>query len=375
MNDNPLKELGKLGQSVWLDYISRELIAGGALKRLIEEDGLRGMTSNPAIFEKAISGSPVYDGEIRALAGQGKDVAAIYEALALGDVRSAADVFRPVHGSSGGLDGYVSLEVDPRLARDADATIADGRRLWAALDRPNVFIKVPATREGLKAIRTLTAEGINVNVTLLFGVPRYREVVEAYLAGLEARKAAGKPVSSIRSVASFFVSRIDTLVDQMLEGIIASGGPESELAASLRGQVAVDSAKVAYLHFKDAFGSPRFRKLGAQAQRLLWASTSTKNPAYSPIKYVEALIGPDTVNTMPLETIEAYRAHGQPRSRLEQGEAEAGWALRRIAELGMDIDAITQKLEDEGVEKFVKPFAALFGAIEKAAARESHPVA
>ncbi|HET7839558.1 MAG TPA: transaldolase [Rectinemataceae bacterium] len=375
MEQNPLKELGRLGQSVWLDYISRELISGGGLRRLIDEDGLCGMTSNPAIFEKAINGSSVYEADIRALAQRGKDVQAIYEELALGDVRAAAEVFAPVHHSSGGLDGYVSLEVDPRLAHDAAGTIAEGRRLWAALDRPNVFVKVPATKEGIAAIRALIAEGININVTLLFGIPRYREVIEAYLGGLEERKAAGKPVGSVRSVASFFVSRIDTLVDQMLEGMIAAGGPEKELAASLRGQVAIDSAKVAYLIWKEAFKGQRFGRLGAQTQRLLWASTSTKNPAYSPVKYVEALIGPETVNTMPLETIEAYRAQGQPRSRLELDQAEAGWALRRLAELGIGIDEVTQKLEDEGVDKFIKPFAALLGSIEKAAARAAHPVA
>ncbi len=374
MNDNPLKELGKLGQSVWLDYISRDLIAGGTLRRLIDEDGLRGMTSNPAIFEKAINGGKVYEQDMRALAASGKKVMAIYEDLAINDVRSAAEVFRPVFDSTKGLDGYVSLEVDPRLAHDAQATIAEGRRLWSVLDRPNVFVKVPATAEGLVAIKSLISDGININVTLLFGLPRYREVIIAYLEGLEARKAAGRPVSSIRSVASFFVSRIDTLIDQKLETLIASGGPDAELAATLRGQVAVDSAKVAYLIWKEAFGSERFGRLGAQTQRLLWASTSTKNPAYSPVKYVEALIGPETVNTMPLETIEAYRAHGQPRSRLELDSAEAGWALRRLAEIGIDIDEATAQLETEGVEKFMKPFEALLGSIEKATARAAHPV-
>ena len=300
MSGNPLKRLGTLGQSIWLDYIRRDLIAGGELRRLIEEDGLRGITSNPSIFEKAITGSHDYDGDIRALALEGKGIQAIYEVLSVCDVQGAADEFRPLYDKTDGKDGYVSLEVNPHLAHDTKSTIDEARRLWDTLSRPNVFIKVPATAEGLPAIQQLIGEGISVNVTLLFGLPRYRQVAEAYIAGIEARAAQGKPVKHLASVASFFVSRIDALVDPLLEKLIAQGGEKAEVAKKVHGQVAISSAKVAYQIYKEIFGSDRFRKLaaqGARVQRLLWASTSTKNPDYSDVKYVEALIGPDTVNT------------------------------------------------------------------------------
>src|SRR5664279_875198 len=330
MSSNPWKRLGALGQSIWLDYIRRDLIAGGGLRRLIEEDGLRGMTSNPSIFEKAIAESHDYDEDIRAMALEGKGITEIYDALSLGDVQSAADEFRSVYDKTDGKDGYVSLEVNPHLAHDTTGTIEEARRLWTALDRPNVLIKVPATAEGLPAIRQLISEGISVNVTLLFGLPRYRQVVEAYLAGIEARIAQGKPVKYIASVASFFLSRIDALVDPQLEKLIAQGGKEADIAKKARGQVAIASAKTAYQIYKNIFGNDRFRKLaaqGASVQRLLWASTSTKNPDYSDVKYVEALIGPDTVNTAPMETIDAYRDHGQPKARLEQDIQEARLAM------------------------------------------------
>jgi len=348
-----------LGQSVWLDYIRRDLIASGELRGLIEEDGLQGMTSNPSIFEKAIANSHDYDEDVRAMALKGKGAEAIYETLSQGDVQSAADEFRTLYDRKDGKDGYVSLEVNPHLAHDTQVTIQEARRLWGLLNRPNVFIKVPATADGLPAIQQLISEGINVNVTLLFGLPRYREVVEAYIAGIEARTAQGKPVAHSASVASFFVSRIDALVDPLLENIIAQGGKEADLAKKVRGQVAIASAKVAYQIYKESFGSDRFRKLAAQSarvQRLLWASTGTKNPDYSDVKYVEALIGPDTVNTVPLETLDAYRDHGKPKARLEQGVKEARWVLERLPELGINIDNVTRQLEDEGVEKFNKPF-------------------
>jgi transaldolase len=265
-------------------------------------------------------------------------------------------------------DGYVSLEVNPHLAHDTKGTIEEARRLWAALNRPNVFIKVPATSDGLPAIRQLISEGINVNVTLLFGLPRYRQVAEAYIAGLEARAVQGKPVKHIASVASFFLSRIDVLVDPLLEKLIAQGGEEADVAKKAHGQVAVASAKMAYQIYKEIFGSDRFRKLvdqGARVQRLLWASTGTKNPDYSDVKYIETLIGPNTVNTVPVETLNAYRDHGVPKASLEKDAAEAAHVLKRLPELGINIDKATQQLEDEGVKKFDEPFDKLMEALTK----------
>jgi len=359
MRNNPLRELGTLGQSIWLDYIRRDLMAGGGLRRLIEEDGLRGMTSNPSIFEQAITDSHDYDEDIRAMALQGRDAQAIYETLSQNDVQRAADEFRALYDSSDGKDGYVSLEVDPHLAHDTNGTTEEARRLWAALKRPNVFIKVPATAAGLPAIQQLIKEGINVNVTLLFGLPRYLQVAEAYIAGIESRAAQGKPVRNVASVASFFVSRIDALVDPLLEELMERGGQEADLARKARGQVAIANATLAYQDFKEIFGGARFGALavqGARVQRLLWASTGTKNPAYSDVKYVEALIGRDTVNTVPPATLDAYRDHGEPKARLEQDVSHARWVLERLPTLGISIDSVTQQLEDEGVEKFNKPF-------------------
>ena len=366
MKVNPLKKIETLGQSIWLDYIRRDLIASGELKRLIEEDGLRGMTSNPAIFEKAIAGSNIYDQDIREMALKRKDIKAIYEALSQRDVQNAADEFRSVYEKTDDKDGYVSLEVSPHLAYDTKGTIEEARRLWAALNRPNVFIKVPATSDGLPAIQQLISEGINVNVTLLFGLPRYRQVAQAYIAGLEARAAEGKPVKHIASVASFFLSRIDTLVDPLVEKFIEPGSKKAEIAKKVHGQVAISSAKVAYQIYKEIFGSNRFKKLadkGARVQRLLWASTSTKNPDYSDVKYIEAIIGSDTVNTLPLETIDAYRDHGDPKLRLEQDVEEANWIMARLPKLGINIDKVTQQLEDEGVNKFAEPFDKLMESL------------
>jgi len=368
VKENPLKKLEALGQSVWLDYIRRDLIAGGELRRLIEEDGLRGMTSNPSIFEKAIAESNLYDRDIRDMALKKNNVNAIYEALSQRDVESAADEFRPLYDRTDGKDGYVSLEVNPHLAHDTKGTIEEARRLWAALNRPNVLIKVPATSDGLPAIRQLISEGINVNVTLLFGLPRYRQVAEAYIAGLEARANQGKPFQHIASVASFFLSRIDARVDPLVEKFIEPRGKKAEIAKKVHGQVAVSSAKAAYQIYKDIFASNRFKKLadnGLHPQRLLWASTSTKNPDYSDVKYIEEIIGPDTVNTIPLETINAYRDHGDPQLRLEQDVEEAHWIMARLPELGISIDKITQQLEDEGVKKFDEPFDKLMAALTK----------
>ena len=368
MKRNPLKDLAALGQSLWLDYIRRDLISSGELRRLIEEDGLRGMTSNPSIFEKAIVESRDYDQDIRALAAEGMSAVSIYEALSQRDVQSAADEFRPVYDATDGKDGFVSLEVSPHLAHDTQGTIQEARRLWEALQRPNVFIKVPASAEGLPAIRQLTSEGININVTLLFGLPRYRQVAEAYVTGIEARAAQGKPVKRVASVASFFLSRIDVLIDPLLEKLCERGTAESQLARKVHGRVAVSSAKLAYQIYKGIFGSERFGALarkGARVQRLLWASTGTKNPQYSDVKYIESLIGPDTVNTVPVETLDAYRDHGEPKSRLEEDVREARWVMERLPELGIQIDQVTRQLEEDGFEKFDKPFDLLIKTLQK----------
>lgn len=359
MQENPLRKLGELGQSVWMDFIRRGMILSGELRRLIEEDGLRGVTSNPSIFDKAISETRDYDEAVRDLALAGKTVEEMYQDLTVEDIRLTADLFRPVYEELDGNDGFVSLEVSPHLAHDTDGTIAEARRLRQAVNRPNVLIKVPGTLEGLPAIRQLVGEGINVNVTLLFGLPRYRQVVDAYLDGLETRAAGGEPLGHTASVASFFLSRIDVLIDPMLEKIVGTGGAKADLAVSLKGQVAIASAKVAAEIHREIFSSERFRGLavrGARPQRLLWASTGTKNPAYSDVKYVEPLIGPETVNTMPLETIKAYRDHGNPALRLTEGLEEARRVLRGLTELGISLDSATRQLEDEGVDKFVKPY-------------------
>lgn len=370
MTSNSLKSLGALGQSLWLDYIRRDLVEGGGLRKLIEEDGLRGMTSNPAIFEKAIAQSHEYDAEIQALARTGANPMDIYDALSLRDVRTAAAEFKPLYDRTDGSDGFVSLEVSPHLAHDAEGTAAEGRRLWKALDKPNALIKVPATDEGLVAIRALIGEGISVNVTLIFGLSRYRQVIDAYLSGLEDRASRGLPLQRVASVASFFVSRIDTLVDPMLDKLAAEDGPHAEIARSSRGEVAISTAKMAYQIQKTACAGERFGKLlaqGAGIQRLLWASTGTKDPAYSDVKYVEALIGPDTVDTAPLETIEAYRDHGKPAPRLEEELDKASTLMAYLTEIGIDMDRVSRQLEDEGVKKFEQPFDKLLEAIARKA--------
>jgi transaldolase len=368
MKVNPLLQLEKLGQSIWLDYIRRDLMmattAGGItpLGHLIKDDGVKGMTSNPAIFQNAILTGGDYEADLRSMAAKGMDAFAMYENIAIRDVQMAADEFRPVYEKQGGKDGYVSLEVNPHLAHDTSGTISEARRLWQALDRPNVFIKVPATIEGLPAIKQLISEGINVNVTLLFGLARYRQVAESYMEGIEARLAQGKNVDRLASVASFFVSRIDTLVDPMLREIMVNKGPGTERAKQALGEVAVASAKSALVIYKELFTSARFKKSadrGAVAQRLLWASTGTKDPEMSDVKYMEALTGPDTVNTVPFETLSAYRDHGKPEARIDRDTAQAALILERLSDLGIGIDAVTQQLEDEGVGKFIKAFDTL----------------
>ena len=368
MKKNPLLKLENLGQSIWMDFIRRGMISSGELKRLIEEDGLRGVTSNPSIFEKAIAGSRDYDDAIRTLALEGKSVDQIYAALTVEDIQRVADLFRPVYDRLDGADGFVSLEVSPRLAHDTAGTIADARRLWVAVSRPNLMIKVPGTMEGLPAIRQLIGEGINVNITLLFGLPRYRQVAEAYIAGLETLASQGRPLKSVASVASFFLSRIDVMVDPTLEKTMGMDKSKADFVELFHGQVAIFSAKAAYRIYKEIFDSERFGKLkdqGARTQRLLWASTSTKNPAYDDLKYVEALIGPETIDTIPLETLAAYRDHGKPASRLSKGGVKAAGTLRRLSEAGIDLDRVTRQLEDEGVKKFVEAFDGLMNTLEE----------
>jgi len=369
-HSQPLAALRACGQSIWLDYLGRELIESGELQRLIERDGVSGVTTNPAIFEKAIGAGGAYDAAIARLAREGKDAAAIYRELTLADVAAAADLLRPLHETTAGADGFVSLEVSPHFAHDSEATLKEARELWAELARPNVLIKVPATRAGLVAIRRLLGEGINVNVTLLFGIARYGEVAEAHLGALEDRRGANRPLLAIASVASFFLSRIDSLIDPMLERIAQQGGPNAAKAASLGGEAAIASAKLAYRHYQAIVAGERFRALaeqGARPQRLLWASTSTKNPAYPDAKYVEPLIGPDTVNTLPPETLDAYRDHGRPGPKLTAGFARAESVLAELQEVGIDIEAISQRLEDEGVQKFIAPYDKLLASIAKKA--------
>jgi transaldolase len=357
--ENKVKQIHSFGQSIWLDFIDRAIISSGNLKKLIDEDGIRGVTSNPAIFEKAITGSADYDDEIRTLSEGNKSTEEIFFGLAITDIQKAADLFISVYNEGVvGADGYVSLEVSPFLALNTVETAKQAADLWAKVDRKNGMIKIPGTQPGLAAIRQSIAKGININVTLLFGLPRYKEVAEAYIAGLEDHLAAGHQIGHISSVASFFLSRIDVLVDPMLD--------EKGLG-DLKGEVAIASAKKAYEMYKQIFSGPRWEKLaaqGAKPQRLLWASTSSKNPAFKDTKYVEALIGPDTVDTVPLETIEAFRDHGIAANMLEQGLDKATETLERLKKAGIDIDKITQQLEDEGIEKFNKPFEKLLKAIE-----------
>ena len=367
MNNNPLLKLEAFGQSIWIDFIRRGTILSGELKKLIDEDGVTGVTSKPSIFEKAIGGSRDYDEAIHGLAGKGRSMVQIYESLAVEDIQNAADLLSPAYNRSEGADGYVSLEVSPRLANNTEQTMAEARRIWKEVDRPNVMIKVPATVEALPAIPQLIGEGININITLIFGLPRYRKVAEAYVAGLETLSAQGKSLKTVASVASFFLSRIDSLLDPTLEQLIATDKSKSALAEQFHGQVAILSAKAAYQIYEELFGGARFGKLkalGARTQRLLWASTSTKNPAYDELKYVEALIGPHTINTVPSETLVAYRDRGKPALRLNGDAVTAAALLARLKELGIDLDAATKKLEEEGVQKFAKAFDGLMKAIK-----------
>ncbi len=368
---NPLVGLVAEGQSVWLDFITRELVREGGLKRLIERDGLRGLTSNPTIFEKAIGAGEAYDAQLKGLVAQDQDAATIFETVAATDVREACDLFLALYEETGGQDGFVSLEVSPRLARDTEATVAEARRLWAAVDRPNVLIKVPGTAEGAVAAGTLLREGISVNVTLLFSLASHTRVMWAYVEALEGRAAAGEPIDRVASVASFFISRVDTLVDKLIEAKIAEAGADTAQATQLRslqGRVAVANAKLAYANFQEIFGGARFAALaarGARVQRPLWASTGTKNPTFSDVLYVDALIGPDTVTTLPPATLDAFRDHGVVRRTIDSGVNEARATMAALAEVGIDIDAVTRQLEEEGVALFAKSFDDLLAGVEQ----------
>lgn len=367
---NPLVQLARHGQSFWLDNISRDLISSGRLSRLIDEDGLKGMTSNPAIFEKSITGSTDYDDDIGLLAAQGRNAVEIYEALAVADIRQAADRLSAVYDATDGADGYVSLEVSPELADDTAGTVAEARRLWEEVDRRNVMIKVPATRAGIPAVRRLIGEGLNINVTLLFSRAVYETVAEAYIGGLEDRLAAGGGISGTASVASFFISRIDTLVDALLaEREEQADHPEVRaMIRGLIGKTAIANAKTTYQLYKALYATPRWNALaekGARPQRLLWASTSTKNPDYRDVLYVEELIGKDTINTLPDETLSAFRDHGRLSDTLEANIDEAGSVLANVEKAGISMDRVTDQLVDEGVRKFVDPFTKLMDAIEQ----------
>ncbi len=368
---NPLLELQKQGQSVWLDYIRRDLITSGELKRLIDEDGLRGITSNPSIFEKAIAGSNDYADFIDQLRTQGLSSGDMYERIAVRDIQDSADLLLPVYKATNKRDGYVSLEVSPTLARDTKATIEEARRLWKTVARPNIMIKVPGTPEGVPAVRQLISEGININITLLFAQEAYVKVAEAYVDGLELAQKAGKDISGIASVASFFVSRIDTLVDSMIDERLQTATPpqqDQELLRSLHGKVAIANAKQAYRYYQKMIETPRWKALaakGAQVQRLLWASTSTKNPKYRDVLYIEELIGPDTVNTIPPATIDAFRDHGAVRRTLDADVAAADATMSNLEKAGISMQKVTDKLLEDAIKLFADAFEKLLAAVEQ----------
>ena len=371
MSGNPLAQLSKLGQSPWYDQMTRSLVTEGTLRKMIEEDGLRGLTSNPTIFEKAISGGKDYEEALKGLVARGAELNEIYDALVVEDIASAADVFRPVYDATGGTDGFVSIEVSPLLARDTTGTVKEARRLHGKLNRPNVMIKVPATPEGLPAVEELIADGISVNVTLIFSVDVYTHVVDAYLKGLEKRAGRGMQLDKVSSVASFFVSRIDTAVDKKLAEIAKSGRAE---AAELTGKTAIANAKLAYEKFEQLFAGPRWQKLakaGAHVQRPLWASTGTKNPTYSDIYYIDTLIGPHTVNTMPPVTYDAFRDHGKAMVTIGNDLAGAHKLFDQLKELGVDLKAVTDELTTAGVKSFADSYNTLIAVIE----RRRHEVA
>lgn len=365
---NPLLQLKEQGQSVWYDNIDRAQLVSGEFKRLLDEDGVSGVTSNPTIFDKAISSGHAYDEQITQLIKEGKGTSEIYDALVFQDIRTVADLLRPVYDRTNGQDGYVSVEVSPDLAHDTQKTISEAQRLWKTIDRPNLMVKIPATPEGIPAIKESLRHGININVTLIFSIEMYRQVAEAYISALEERNGTGEDVENIASVASFFVSRVDTLVDQRLEGLVKANPAEQQKLKALEGKAAIANARLVYADFQKIFGTPRFESLkhiGAHVQRPLWASTSTKNPAYRDVLYAEELVGPDTVDTMPLETIVNFRDHGRVRLSVEDDLADAKKTLDALEQLGIHYAQVTQQLLDEGVTKFADSFHQLFAGLDK----------
>jgi transaldolase len=373
---NPLLELQRLGQSPWHDNIRRELLTSGTLKRMVHDGDVTGLTSNPTIFDQAISGGHDYDTQLQALARRGKTPDEIFDALAITDIRDAADVFAPVYARTGGGDGFVSIEVAPRWANDTARTIAEAHRLWKEVAKPNLMVKIPATAEGIPAIEECIADGLNINITLIFSLDRYDEVMDAYLAGLERRGAAGKPIGGIASVASFFVSRVDTETDKRLDALLGAAGPDqAEQLKQLKGRAAIANAKLAYVRFRKKFGEARYQELaraGARLQRPLWASTSTKNPAYPDVYYVEALIGPDTVDTMPPATIAAYKDHGRPEVRIDQDLDDATALMQRLTDVGIRMDDVTKKLEIDGVAAFAKSYDDLIATVAREASQTTN---
>ena len=366
---NPLLQLKALGQSVWLDDIDRGQLSSGLFGRLIDDDGLTGATGNPTIFEHSITHDSTYDEQIQQLLREGKGPKEIYEALAITDERTVADLLRPIYDRTNGQDGFVSIEVSPYLAQDTEGTLSEVRRFWETIARPNLMVKIPSTPAGVPAIRQALAEGININITLIFSLENYRQVAEAYLSALEERLAKGQDISRISSVASFFVSRVDVLVDNLLENklkAVGSSAQQQQLKA-LQGKAAIANARLAYQEFKGLFSGPRFAALkqkGAHVQRPLWARTSMKNPAYRDVLYVEELIGPDTVNTMPLTTLESFRDHGRVRLSIEENLSQAQAELVALEEVGIHYDQVTRQLQAEGVQKFIDSFQKLFQCIE-----------
>jgi len=366
-NTSRLHALHEQGQSVWLDYIRRGIIENGELEEMIRRYDLRGVTSNPSIFEEAIGKSDDYDDAMETFAAEGTEAGEAFEQIAVEDIQNACDIFRPIYDAAGGHDGLVSIEVSPLLADDTQRTLDEARKLWKLVNRPNVMIKIPGTDEGIEAIETALSEGININITLLFSLRGYEAVMEAFLRAMERRAQAGQPLDRIASVASFFVSRVDSAVDAELEKIVAEGGPNAEKAKSVMGRAAIANAKMAYGRFLAVFSGDRWEALkakGARVQRPLWASTSTKNKAYRDVVYVEELIGPETVNTMPLATIEAFADHGEARRTVDVDldRARSEWAT--LQELGIDMDAVTEKLQVEGVEKFAKSFHQMIKTVD-----------
>jgi transaldolase/glucose-6-phosphate isomerase len=368
---NPLKGLLEYGQSPWMDYIRRDLLTGGGLKKMIDEDGLRGMTSNPAIFEKAIVGSSLYSDILQSPEAKSLDAKSLYERIAIRDVQDACDIFKPVYQATRRRDGYVSLEVSPYLAHETKATMDEARRLWKAVGRENLMVKVPATPEGIPAIRQLLEDGLNINITLLFAQSAYEQVAEAFLAALEARVLKKLDISHCASVASFFVSRIDTLVDSKVEEQLkAATGSKRELLTSIEGKIAIANAKLTYKKYQELFGNPRWKALaakGAQTQRLLWASTSTKNPKYRDVLYVEELIGADTVDTIPPATFDAFREHGKLRPSLTEDVPGAAKTMDNLEKAGISMKEVTHKLLEDGVKLFADAFKTLLDATGKSA--------